>query len=75
MPLRLSPSAGGQSKGSELVRVPKHRAVAGALIRAGHSAHTIGPLKNDLVEFIAAADRASERKVEADHSLVVARDS
>src|SRR5437879_240432 len=51
----------------ELVRVPKHRATAGALIRPGQSSQAI-PFKDDLVKFIAAADRASERDVRADHT-------
>lgn len=51
----------------ELVGVSKHGATAGALKSACHSAHAVGPFKNDLVKFPAAADRASEREVQADH--------
>jgi hypothetical protein len=51
----------------ELVGVPEHGAAPDALISPGHSSHAVRPFKNDLVEFIAAADRASEREVEANH--------
>jgi hypothetical protein len=49
----------------EFLRIPKH--AAGALICPGQSSHAV-PFKNDLVKLIAAADRAGEGDVHADHT-------
>ena len=58
----------GRPVRGEFLRVPKHGATAGALIRPGQSSHAI-PFKNDLVKLIAAADRAGKRDVHADHTV------
>ena len=54
----------------EFLRVLKHDATTCALIRPGQSLHTVGPLIGDLVKLIAAADRAGERDVQADHICI-----
>jgi len=59
--------AEGRPVRGEFVRVPKHSAATGALIGSGQSSDTV-PLKNDLVKFITAANRAGERDVHVDHT-------